>query len=141
MFEKEAEDKALQEAQQEASPEAEQKATQKPEQAVTRENESGEDWNGEGSAYLAEESKVSAKEIVVAYWDPKLHHSMSCWPVICPFGVSFGALHLISWNTMFPKTWNSGYSVRERLDRSFPCVPCWSSCSSKCLIFPLLCII
>ena len=102
VFEKEAEDKALQEAKQKALLEAEQKATQKIKQAVTRENASGEIFKGERSAFLPEESKVSAKEIVVAYWDPGLYHSKILWPVICLFGVSFGALHLISWNTVFP---------------------------------------
>ena len=42
------------------------------------------------------------KEIVVAYWDPELYHSKFLWPMTCLFGASFGALHLISWNTDFP---------------------------------------
>jgi hypothetical protein len=46
--------------------------------------------------------QTPAKEIVVAYWDPELYHSKILWPVICLFGASFGALHLISWNTEFP---------------------------------------
>ncbi|PMD24376.1 hypothetical protein NA56DRAFT_643584 [Hyaloscypha hepaticicola] len=44
---------------------------------------------------------TAAKETVLSHWDPELYHS-KLWPVICLFGVSFGALHLISWNTMFP---------------------------------------
>jgi hypothetical protein len=38
---------------------------------------------------------------VLGYWDPELYHS-KIWPLACLFGVSFGALHLISWNTVFP---------------------------------------
>ncbi|KAJ5097266.1 hypothetical protein N7456_007987 [Penicillium angulare] len=41
------------------------------------------------------------KDIVLAHWDPGLYRSR-IWPVTCLFGVSFGALHLISWNTVFP---------------------------------------
>ncbi|KAG0645627.1 hypothetical protein D0Z07_8460 [Hyphodiscus hymeniophilus] len=41
------------------------------------------------------------KEVVVAHWDPGLYHS-KLWPLICLFGASFGALHLISWDTVFP---------------------------------------
>jgi len=40
-------------------------------------------------------------EIVLAYWDPHVYHS-KIWPITCLFGASFGALHLISWNTVFP---------------------------------------
>ncbi|KAF2232011.1 hypothetical protein EV356DRAFT_525605 [Viridothelium virens] len=41
------------------------------------------------------------EETVLAYWDPDCYHS-KIWPVTCLFGASFGALHLISWNTEFP---------------------------------------
>lgn len=47
------------------------------------------------------QTKISAKETVVSHWDPELYHS-KLWLVICLFGVSFGALHLISWNIAFP---------------------------------------
>jgi hypothetical protein len=40
-------------------------------------------------------------ETVVAYWDPQVYHS-KIWPIICLFGASFGALHLISWKSVFP---------------------------------------
>lgn len=111
VFEKEAEDKALQKAQQKALREAEQKATQEAQetiisqetkQAVVRENESGENLKKKRSACLSGERKAPAKEIVLAYWDPELYHSKILWLVICLFGASFGALHLISWNTVFP---------------------------------------
>ena len=42
------------------------------------------------------------KEIVLAFWDPEVYHSRILWPIICLFGSSFGALHLISWNSTFP---------------------------------------
>ncbi|KAK3173513.1 hypothetical protein OEA41_006843 [Lepraria neglecta] len=111
VFEKEAEDKALQEAQQKALQEAEQKATQEAQekvasqetkQAVVRENESGKNLKEKRSTCLPQARKAPAKEIVLAYWDPELYHSKILWPVICLFGASFGALHLISWNTVFP---------------------------------------
>lgn len=41
------------------------------------------------------------KDIVVSHWDPDLYRSR-IWPLTCLLGVSFGALHLVSWNTMFP---------------------------------------
>ncbi|KAF2093985.1 hypothetical protein NA57DRAFT_68971 [Rhizodiscina lignyota] len=46
-------------------------------------------------------------ETVLAYWDPQVYHS-KIWPITCLFGASFGALHLISWHTVFPtlvETW------------------------------------
>jgi len=46
-------------------------------------------------------------ETVVAYWDPQVYHS-KIWPFTMLFGASFGALHLINWNTVFPsvtETW------------------------------------
>ena len=47
------------------------------------------------------ETPKATKETVVSHWDPELYLS-KIWPLICLFGVSFGALHLISWNTAFP---------------------------------------
>ena len=41
------------------------------------------------------------KDITLAHWDPNLYHS-KLWPVTCLFGVSFPALHLISWDGTFP---------------------------------------
>lgn len=51
-----------------------------------------------------EVTKAKCKEIVAANWDLELYRSKLLWPLACPFGASFGALHLISWNTDFP-TW------------------------------------
>lgn len=45
---------------------------------------------------------------VLAHWDPELYRSRILWPLCCLAGVSFPALHLISWNTAFPtliETW------------------------------------
>ena len=54
------------------------------------------------SADPSEPCKAPAKEIVVAYWDPEVYHSKRLWPIVCLFGASFGALHLLSWNAVFP---------------------------------------
>lgn len=43
------------------------------------------------------------REIVLSHWDPDLYNS-KIWLVACLFGASFGALHLISWDTVFPTT-------------------------------------
>lgn len=43
----------------------------------------------------------SKKEKVLAHWDPTIYHSRT-WPLTCLFGISFPALHLLSWNSTFP---------------------------------------
>ncbi len=105
VFEKEAEEKELQKVRQKALQEAEQKASQEPQeamrsqkskQAFAHETESGRGLDQELSAGFLEASKPSTKEIMVACWDPELYRSKILWPVICLFGASFGALHLIS---------------------------------------------
>lgn len=40
-------------------------------------------------------------DIILAHWDPDLYHSRM-WPVTCLFGISFPAIHLISWDATFP---------------------------------------
>jgi hypothetical protein len=40
---------------------------------------------------------------LISHWDPDLYHS-KLWPITCLFGVSFGALHLASWDIVFPTT-------------------------------------
>jgi len=105
VFEKEAEETELQKVRQKALQEAEQKASQEPQeamrsqkskQAFAHETESGRGLDQELSAGFLEASKPSTKEIMVACWDPELYRSKILWPVICLFGASFGALHLIS---------------------------------------------
>ena len=102
VFEKEAKDKVLLEAQRKASQPAESMATRENrkklashenEQAIGHANESVEKLKGE---------YFHAKKTVVAYWDPDLYYSKILWPIICLFGASFGALHLISWHSVFP---------------------------------------
>ena len=68
-------------------------------QTGARDVESGESLHSKDAPVA---SPVAMKETVVGYWDPKLYHSRYLWPVICLFGASFGALHLISWNAVFP---------------------------------------
>ncbi|MCJ1402936.1 hypothetical protein MMC11_006157 [Xylographa trunciseda] len=82
LFEKEAEDKALQEAKALQETRALQEA--KPLQRAKP---------------LQEAPKFEG--IVVSHWDPEVYHS-KIWPIICLFGASFGGLHLISWNAVFP---------------------------------------
>jgi hypothetical protein len=55
----------------------------------------------EGEIQGVEEQIKIRKDIVVAHWDPGLYKS-KIWPLICLFGISFGALHLVCWNTVFP---------------------------------------
>ena len=103
VFEKEAEENALQAVEQEDNKVAQAKlASQVFKQATAREIESGDSMKENVSAYLPRTCKASAKGTVVACWDPDMYHSKTLWPVICLFGISFGALHLISWNTIFP---------------------------------------
>ncbi|KXS96329.1 hypothetical protein AC578_9377 [Pseudocercospora eumusae] len=42
------------------------------------------------------------KETILAHWDPELYHSKILWPLCCLVGISFPALHLLSWNSTFP---------------------------------------
>ena len=96
VFEKEAEDKVLQEAQQRLSQEQWPKRTRGMERASNLEVKV--------SADQMKANKSSTKEIVVANWDPETYRSKMLWPITCLFGASFGALHLVSWNTEFPTT-------------------------------------
>ncbi|KAL8899921.1 MAG: hypothetical protein Q9207_005948 [Kuettlingeria erythrocarpa] len=50
----------------------------------------------------ATSTDYTAKQTVVAQWDPKVYYFKILWPINCLFGASFGALHLICWNTQFP---------------------------------------
>ena len=105
VFEKEEEDRAIQIAYAEAAAKAAQRA-----------KESSQDGQRQSSALKAmhklDVSKgktqdsgdmqiKTRKEIILAHWDPYLYRS-KLWPLSCLFAVSFGALHLASWNTVFP---------------------------------------
>lgn len=94
VFEKEAEDKALEEAQRRLSQPADHVTTRDLERALTLE--------AKVSADMLAAKRPHTKDIVVANWDPELYRSKILWPITCLFGASFGALHLISWNTEFP---------------------------------------
>ncbi|KAL9637740.1 MAG: hypothetical protein Q9164_002016 [Protoblastenia rupestris] len=82
VFEKDAELKAAQEAEQDSR---------------QGDNSKGDVSKSHGNPPV----NLKAKEIVIAWWDPELYQS-KIWPVTCLFGASFGALHLISWHTVFP---------------------------------------
>ena len=98
VFEKEARDKAVQEAPTIAKPQQgkETEETQSPTCLDMTEEEQVPNASAEKSV------PSPRKEIVLAHWDPDIYRSRFLWPVICLFGASFGALHLISWNTPFP---------------------------------------
>lgn len=104
VFEKEAEDKAiraLQQADETAPPTAIERATKNTQANPGAMHESS---ISEREYQYAEHQPVRLpKEIVLSHWDPDLYRS-KIWPAICLFGASFGALHLISWNTTFPTT-------------------------------------
>ena len=97
VFEKEAKDRALQEAQEKVD-------SQENTRADERRDKSGQIQRAKRKrfAYPLRPYEAAAKDIVVAYWDPDVYHSKVLWPMICLFGASFGALHLIAWNTLFP---------------------------------------
>lgn len=98
VFEKEAEIITLVEAEQRKLKENSQISTSKRQRAP-------EDRRGcklYPKGHLIEASSTRPSGVVVAYWDPAMYHSKLLWPVICMFGVSFGALHLLSWNATFP---------------------------------------
>ncbi|KAL8993465.1 MAG: hypothetical protein Q9169_006321 [Polycauliona sp. 2 TL-2023] len=88
VFEKEAEDRAMQEARDRVAQESEVFTAPKLKRATIINDETM--------------AKRVAKEVVVAHWDPEVYHSKILWPLNCLFGASFGALHLICWDTQFP---------------------------------------
>lgn len=109
VFEKEAEERALQSVREEAAKKAAQGAAQRSTEipakraqdslkpAVEHEN----NVNNERFQNTQVLQVELPKEIVLSHWDPGLYRS-KIWPLVCLFGASFGALHLISWNTAFP---------------------------------------
>lgn len=98
VFEKEAEDKALQDALSQGVERAARKNKDPTKQDVEHKTD-GVITGIQRAEALPLVPKV--KEVVVAHWDPGLYRS-KLWPLICVSGASFGALHLISWNTVFP---------------------------------------
>ncbi|CZR56634.1 uncharacterized protein PAC_06523 [Phialocephala subalpina] len=111
VFEKEAEDKAFQDAQDQARQRAELKvqrldADQDEITKATLKQDIKEVSDAEKSELShrlirAQPLRFRSRATVVSHWDPGLYRSR-IWPLICLSGASFGALHLISWNTEFP---------------------------------------
>ena len=94
VFEKEAEDRAIQERQQRLAERTEQGPVLGIARAMNLKSKVATDE--------LDASSPSIKETVVSHWDPELYRSRFLWPVTCLFGASFGALHLIAWDTEFP---------------------------------------
>lgn len=105
VFEKEEEDNAIQEAQAKAAEKIARRAAERapksrqgnPKQGVLRDTTITE----RALPNLEDLQTEIRKEIVLAHWDPHLYGS-KIWPLICLFGASFPALHLLSWDTVFP---------------------------------------
>ncbi|CAG7918041.1 unnamed protein product [Penicillium olsonii] len=101
VFEKEEEDRIARAAQAEAQARFEGRSKQPPMQQVSLGPSYDTLASNELAAQAVDEPVSIKKEIIVAHWDPDLYRS-KLWPLICLFGISFGALHLVCWNTMFP---------------------------------------
>ncbi|PYI03202.1 hypothetical protein BO78DRAFT_199899 [Aspergillus sclerotiicarbonarius CBS 121057] len=97
VFEKEEEDRQLQCARELAS-----RPNGDTEQRAWGGPHSRDVSTSEESLLKVEDQQVQIrKQVVVAHWDPQLYRS-KIWPLTCLFGISFGALHLACWNTVFP---------------------------------------
>ena len=101
VFEKEAENRRLEQARQQALQEAQERVKQRAQSSADSDEQkqanATERECGDGL-----ERRGSKREIVVACWDPEVYHSKLLWPITCLFGASFPALHLISWYSQFP---------------------------------------
>jgi hypothetical protein len=104
VFEKEAEDRTLR-ALEQAAEIAAQTATERAiKDAQTNPGTMHKSSISKGTYQHTEHRPIKLpKEIVLSHWDPDLYRS-KIWPATCLFGASFGALHLISWDTVFPTT-------------------------------------
>jgi hypothetical protein len=105
VFEKEAEDEAMK-ALEQAAEKAAQTATERAiKNAQANPGAMQENSISKGEYQHVEHQPIMLhKEIVLSHWDPDLYGKRIFWPAACLFGASFGALHLISWNTVFPTT-------------------------------------
>ena len=92
LFEKEAEDKAIRDAQMKI-------AAQHEGQAEHRLKSTQPKYTTAPS--VQELQAELRKEIVLSHWDPQLYRSR-IWPLMCLFSILFPALHLASWDTIFP---------------------------------------
>ncbi|QGA20754.1 hypothetical protein EYB26_008462 [Talaromyces marneffei] len=96
VFEKEEEDRAIQEALSKSV-----HTPQESKRNLRRQFSYEIPFNGRHDLDLEDIKFAIRKEVVLARWDPELYTS-KIWPLICLFGVCFGAIHLVSWNTVFP---------------------------------------
>ncbi|KAI4147375.1 MAG: hypothetical protein LQ340_005589 [Diploschistes diacapsis] len=107
VFEKEEEDKAIQDAQGRAAEHAARRAKERAAKNHTKlPNPEAYQKNFVSEVEIQDPEDLQIKirkETVVSHWDPHLYRS-KIWPLTCLFGVSFGALHLASWDTVFPTT-------------------------------------
>lgn len=101
VFEKEAEDKIIR-ALEQAVEKAEQAAAERDAEVNHRAIHKDSILKGKCQHTEREPIKLP-KEIVLSHWDPDLYRP-KIWLASCLFGASFGALHLISWDTVFPTT-------------------------------------
>lgn len=101
VFEKEEEDRMLQQAQIQARENIERCSKQPTAQQASLDPSLDTTTISQHEAQPMNGPVKMRKDIVVAHWDPDLYRS-KIWPVTCLFGISFGALHLICWNTIFP---------------------------------------
>jgi hypothetical protein len=104
VFEKEERDRVIQDARTKPAQRTAEMAAQRAAESHKDSPKRGEIVVGGGEIQNPEDLQINMrKEIIVAHWDPHLYRS-KIWPLSCLFGVSFGALHLASWNTVFPTT-------------------------------------
>ncbi|KFY32547.1 hypothetical protein V493_00098 [Pseudogymnoascus sp. VKM F-4281 (FW-2241)] len=104
VFEKEAEDKTMRALEQAAEKAAKTATKRAMGDAQANPGAMHENSFSKGKYQHTEHQPIKLpKEIVLSHWDPDLYRS-KIWPAICLFGASFGALHLISWDTVFPTT-------------------------------------
>ncbi|KAJ9294132.1 hypothetical protein DTO271G3_7260 [Paecilomyces variotii] len=96
VFEKEAEDREYQDVREKSTRRAKEKAVK------TDPNETDKKRLEEGKGNSEKDIETTLpREVVLAHWDPDLYMS-KIWPLACLSGASFGALHLLCWNTVFP---------------------------------------
>lgn len=102
IFEKDAEDEAMRALEHEADNTAE-ADTQRTTTNTQADVGVADETSSDKAKYQHAEHEPSRlpKEVVLSHWDPNLYGS-KLWPAVCFFGASFGALHLIAWNTTFP---------------------------------------
>ncbi|KAI9747270.1 MAG: 3-methyladenine DNA glycosylase, partial [Chaenotheca gracillima] len=116
VFDKEAEDKAIEEARQKASQEVERKTTLRKTQKRTIlketkqpstlpdvDSERAMEEHDKGSPSMITPANVSpSKERVVAYWGTLIYHPKLFWPITLVLGLLSGVFLLTGWTAEFP---------------------------------------